>query len=142
MQEAQRLRPLCPKVNQEDHEASAEGDGVGLLQLEGERGAGVPQESGNDEWCQIRQLLDDKLEFFMGQHGAGHFLQGGVPCHQSKIVMALFHQRLHIQLVKWPGNSPRTQSHQDRLGGDEEEAGGPQLHKPPAVEGGDLEGVA
>jgi hypothetical protein len=31
---------------------------------------------------------------------------------------------------------PQTQSHQDRLGGDEE------LHKPPAVEGGDLEGVA
>jgi hypothetical protein len=28
------------------------------------------------------KLLDDKLEFFMGQHGTSHFLQGGAPCHQ------------------------------------------------------------
>ncbi len=47
MQEAQRLGPLCPGVHEEDREAPVEGDGVGLLQLEGERGAGVPQEWGN-----------------------------------------------------------------------------------------------
>ncbi len=37
---------------------------------------------------------------------------------------------------------PRPQPHRDRLGMDEEEAGGPQLHQHPAVEGGNFEGVA
>ncbi len=52
------------------------------------------------------QLLDDKLEFFMGQHGTSHFLQDGAPCHQSKTVSASFQQRPKIQLEKWPCNSP------------------------------------
>jgi transposase len=53
-----------------------------------------------------RQLLDDKLEFFMGQHGTSHFLQDVAPCNQSKIVSAWFQQRPHIKLVRWPSNSP------------------------------------
>ncbi len=36
----------------------------------------------------------------------------------------------------------RPQPHRDCLGVDEEEAGVPQLHQPPVVEGGDLDGVA
>jgi transposase len=53
-----------------------------------------------------RQLLDEKLEFFMDRHGCTHFLQDGAPCHRSKIVTAWFQQRPNIQLVDWPGNSP------------------------------------
>jgi hypothetical protein len=49
-----------------------------------------------------RQLLDEKLEFFMNQHGTIRFIQDGAPCHRSKIVMAWFQQRPHIKLVKWP----------------------------------------
>jgi hypothetical protein len=51
-------------------------------------------------------MLDDKLEFIMGQHGTSHFLQDGATCYRSKIVTAWFQQRPHIQLVKWPSNSP------------------------------------
>ncbi len=53
-----------------------------------------------------RQLLDEKLEFFMHKHGTTHFLQDGAPCHRSKIVSECFRERPDIQLVKWPGNSP------------------------------------
>ena len=53
-----------------------------------------------------RRLLDEKLEFFMGQHGTTHFLQDGAPCHRSRIVSAWFADRPLIQLIKWPGNSP------------------------------------
>jgi transposase len=52
------------------------------------------------------KLLDDKLEFFLGQHGTSHFLQDMAPCNQSKIVSAWFQQRPHIKLVKCPINSP------------------------------------
>jgi transposase len=53
-----------------------------------------------------RQVLEDKLERFMGLHGTTHFLQDGAPCHRSKIVSEWFKERPHIQLIKWPGNSP------------------------------------
>jgi hypothetical protein len=53
-----------------------------------------------------RQLLDEKLEFFMHQHGTTHFLQDGAPCHKAKIVKKWFEERPHIQLIAWPGNSP------------------------------------
>ncbi len=33
-----------------------------------------------------RRILDDKLEFFMHQHGISHFLQDCAPCNKSKIV--------------------------------------------------------
>ncbi len=42
----------------------------------------------------------------MNQYGTSHFLQDGAPCHRSKIVTAWFTERPHIQLIKWPGNSP------------------------------------
>ena len=53
-----------------------------------------------------RKILEDKLEFFMGQHGCTHFLQDGAPCHKSKLVTSWFRERPAIQLIDWPGNSP------------------------------------
>jgi hypothetical protein len=53
-----------------------------------------------------RQLLEEKLEFFMHQHQTTHFLQDGAPCHKARIVTNWFNERPHIQLIKWPGNSP------------------------------------
>ncbi len=35
---------------------------------------------------QYKQLLEEKLEFFVTQHGSSHFLQDWAPCHTSKIV--------------------------------------------------------
>ena len=52
------------------------------------------------------QLIDEKLEFFMRQHGTSHFLQDGAPCHRAKVVTKWFADRPNIQLIKWPGNSP------------------------------------
>jgi transposase len=52
------------------------------------------------------RILDEKLEFFMGQHGTSHFLQDGAPCHKCKIVTSWFQARPHISLIDWPGNSP------------------------------------
>jgi hypothetical protein len=37
-----------------------------------------------------RQLLEDKLDFFMNQHEATHFLQDGATCHRSKVVKDWF----------------------------------------------------
>jgi hypothetical protein len=56
--------------------------------------------------ARYRRILDDKLEFFMHQHGTSHFLQDGAPCHKSKIVTQWFNERPNIILIKWPGNSP------------------------------------
>jgi hypothetical protein len=53
-----------------------------------------------------RQVLEDKLELFMAQHNTTHFLQDGAPCHRSKLVTKWFAKKPHIQLIKWPGNSP------------------------------------
>jgi hypothetical protein len=53
-----------------------------------------------------RQVLEDKLELFMAQHNTTHFLQDGAPCHRSKLVTKWFAEKPHIQLIKWPGNSP------------------------------------
>jgi hypothetical protein len=53
-----------------------------------------------------REILDQKLELFMQQHGTTHFLQDGAPCHRSKIVSDWFRERPHITLIDWPGNSP------------------------------------
>jgi transposase len=88
-----------------------------------------------------RQLLEEKLEFFMDRHGCTHFLQDGAPCHRSKIVTAWFRQRPNIQLVDWPGELSRPQPYRDSLGVDEEEVAGPQLHQLAAVERGHPEGV-
>jgi hypothetical protein len=33
-----------------------------------------------------RRLLDKKLELFMHQHGMGHFVQDGAPCHKARMV--------------------------------------------------------
>ena len=52
------------------------------------------------------QILEEKLELFMHQHGTTHFLQDGAPCHKSKLVSAWFQQPPAIQLIDWPGNSP------------------------------------
>ena len=53
-----------------------------------------------------RQILDEKLEWFMQQHQTTHFLQDGAPCHRSKIVSSWFEERPAITLIDWPGNSP------------------------------------
>ena len=53
-----------------------------------------------------RRLLDEKLEFFLTQHGTSHFLQDGAPCHRAKIVTEWFRERPHILRINWPGNSP------------------------------------
>ena len=53
-----------------------------------------------------RQILEEKLEMFMHQHGTTHFLQDGAPCHRSKIVSSWFKERPAISLIDWPGNSP------------------------------------
>ena len=42
----------------------------------------------------------------MAQHNTTHFLQDGAPCHRSKVVSNWFKEKPHIQLIKWPGNSP------------------------------------
>ncbi len=63
-----------------------------------------PREMMNGQ--RYRQILEEKLELFMTQHGATHFLQDGAPCHRSKIVSSWFKERPNIQLIDWPGNSP------------------------------------
>ncbi len=88
------------------------------------------------------QLLDEKLEFFMSQHGTSCFLQDGAPCHRSKIVTTWFQQRPHIKLVKLPRNSPDLNPIIDSLVLDKEEPGGPQMHQHGAVEGCHQDGVA
>jgi hypothetical protein len=44
---------LDPLVHPEDHQAPAQADGLGLLQLEGEGCPGVVEEGGNDEWDEV-----------------------------------------------------------------------------------------
>ncbi len=56
--------------------------------------------------ARYRKILEDKLELFMHQHGATHFLQDGAPCHRSRIVSDWFMERPNITLINWPGNSP------------------------------------
>ncbi len=56
--------------------------------------------------ARYRKILDEKLELFMHQHGATHFLQDGAPCHRSRIVSDWFRERPNIILIDWPGNSP------------------------------------
>jgi hypothetical protein len=53
-----------------------------------------------------RELLDDKLEFFIGQHGTSHFLQDGASCYWSKIVSAWFEQRPHISQLSDAATPP------------------------------------
>jgi hypothetical protein len=53
-----------------------------------------------------RQVLEDKLVFFMNQHGTTYFFQDGAPCHRSKVVKDWFAGKLNIELIKWPGNNP------------------------------------
>jgi hypothetical protein len=57
-------------------------------------------------WTRYRQILEDKLDFFMNQHGTTHFLQGRAPCHRSKVVKDWFAGKPNIELIKWPGTSP------------------------------------
>jgi hypothetical protein len=52
------------------------------------------------------RILDEKLEFFMTQHGTTYFLQDGASCHKSKIISFWFQERLNIKLIDWLGNSP------------------------------------
>ena len=53
-----------------------------------------------------RDILENKLELFMGMHNCSHFLQDSAPCHKSKIVKKWFDDHPAITLIKWPGNSP------------------------------------
>ncbi len=53
-----------------------------------------------------RLVLQDKLDFFMNQHGTTHFLQDGALCHGSKVVKDGFAGKPNIELIKWPGNRP------------------------------------
>jgi hypothetical protein len=52
VQEAKKFRPLCHLVHQEDGEASPQGDGLGLLKLERERGLSevIKREGGTSKY--------------------------------------------------------------------------------------------
>ncbi len=83
---------------------------MGLFQLEGERGLEFLKKGEIMNGVRYYKRLANKLEFFMGQNGTRHFLQDRAPCHRSKIELAWFLQRPHIQLVKWPRKSPNIEA--------------------------------
>jgi hypothetical protein len=53
-----------------------------------------------------REVLEDKLDFFMNQHGITHFLQDRAPCPRSKVMKDWFVWKHNAELIKWFGNSP------------------------------------
>jgi hypothetical protein len=71
-----------------------------VLQLEGRGGLEFLNQGEMMNGVMYWQLLDDKLEVFIQLHGTTHFLQDGVPCHKSRIVMEWwFNNRPSICLI-------------------------------------------
>ncbi len=56
--------------------------------------------------ARYRQVLEDKLDFFMNWHGTTHFFSGWGTCHRSNVVKDWFPGKPNVGLIKWPGNSP------------------------------------
>ncbi len=63
-----------------------QGHGLGLLQLEWSGCREFLKKGKMMNGIHYRQLLDEKLKFFMHQHQTTHFLQDGAPYHKAKIV--------------------------------------------------------
>jgi hypothetical protein len=63
-----------------------QGHGLGLLQLEWPGGREFLKKGKMMNGICYRQLLDEKLEFFIHQHQTTHFLQDVAPDHKAKIV--------------------------------------------------------
>ena len=52
-----------------------------------------------------RKLWEDRFEIRMALHKCNMFMQGGVPCHRSKLVSD-FLKKKNIKTLVWPGNIP------------------------------------
>ena len=52
-----------------------------------------------------RKLWEDKFEIRMVLHECSMFMQGGVPCHRSKLVSD-FLKKKNIKTLIWPDNIP------------------------------------